>query len=153
MASRSGLASAATRRDGGVPNGPRAYRTRVRRGGALVALVPMALLAVIGRLLLRGDHGTTRAVLSLGCSVLAAPFLLVVGVPLTDSTAARASAVALSVVLWAGLGLAAARRATRRPAATWREFWLEFAWSAAAVWVGVVAGLVVADAVLGRPLI
>jgi hypothetical protein len=113
----------------------------------------MALLGALGRLLLHGDHSTGRAALSLGVSVLAAPLVLVVGVPLTTSPSATSTGVVLSVALWAALGLAAAWRATRRPAVAWREFWVEYGWSVAAVWCGVAVGLVVADVVLGRPIV
>lgn len=125
----------------------------MRRLGALAPLLPVGVLALLGRLALVGEHGTGRAVVSLVCEVLAAPALLAMGVPLTTSASATAVAWAASLVLWAVLGIAAATRATRRPAAAWREFWVEFGWSGGAVWLGVVAGLVVADVVLGRPLL
>ena len=56
---------------------------------------------------------------------------------------------------WRGLceSVAASVRATKRPAATWRDFWREYLWLATGVWVGVVAALVAADLVLGRALL
>jgi hypothetical protein len=85
--------------------------------------------------------------------VLAAPFVLVVGTLFASSPLSVLLAVVLSVALWLAVGTAAAARATRRPAVAWREYWVEFAWSGAAVWAGVAMGLVAADIALGRPLL
>lgn len=125
----------------------------MRRLGAVAPLLPVGALALLARLVLLGEHGTGRAVVGLVCSVLAAPALLVMGVPLTTSASATTIAWVLSLALWTALGVGAATRATRRPAVAWREYWVEFAWSGGAVWVGVVMGLVIADVVLGRPLL
>ena len=50
------------------------------------------------------------------------------------------------------LGTVAARRATRRPVATWRDFWREYFWLAGGVWLGVIVALVLVALVLGRPI-
>lgn len=136
-----------------VPNGPRDYRVRIRRRGPLAAMVPAALLAGVGQALLLGSPGIGRAVAGMACTVLAAPFVLVLGAPFTSSPLTVLLAVALSAALWVGIGTAAAARATRRPAVAWREYWHEFAWSGAAVWTGIAGGLAAVDIALGRPLL
>jgi hypothetical protein len=85
--------------------------------------------------------------------MLAAPFVLVVGTLFSSSPLSVLLAVGLSATMWLAIGTAAAARATRRPAAAWREYWVEFAWSGAAVWAGIAGGLAAADIALGRPLL
>ena len=136
-----------------VPNGPRDYRLRVRRRGPFAALLPAAVVAVAGQALMTGSPGVVRAVAGLACTVLAAPFVLVVGTLFSSSPVSVVLAVVLSAALWLAVGTTAAARATRRPAVAWREYWVEFAWSSAAVWAGIAGGLVTADIALGRPLL
>lgn len=135
-----------------VPQGPRAYRSRIRALGPLAGLLPAAVLGGLALLLLRGDGSAITGAGGFALSVLAAPLMLVAGVPLTTSTTARTAAVVASAVMWLLLGLVAARRSTRRPVASWGDFWKEFAWLAAGVWLGVLGSLVAVDLLLGRPL-
>ena len=56
-----------------VPLGPRAYRSKLRGSGPLVALVPPGLLGVVSLLLLRGHTSLVRGVAGFLTAVLAAP--------------------------------------------------------------------------------
>ena len=99
-------------------------------------------------LLLHNNTATIRGVTGFAATVLAAPALLAAGVPLTTAPGRFAIGVAVSVALWLAVGLVAARRATRSPVATWRDFWREWLWLAAGLWLGVVLGLVVIELAL-----
>ena len=136
-----------------VPQGPRAYRSRIRALGPIAGLLPAAVLGGLALLLLRGDGSSIAGVGGFALSVLAAPLMLVAGVPLSTSTTARTVAIAASAAMWLLLGVVAARRSTRRPVASWGDFWKEFAWLAAGVWLGVLGALVAVDLLLGRPLL
>lgn len=136
-----------------VPAGPRAYRRSIRRSGALVALVPPAALGLLGIVLLRGSTSLARGVGGFLASCMAAPLLLVAGVPLADSSGRFTLGVVCSVALWMILGVWATVRATRSPVAAWGDYWREYAWLAAGMWLGVVGALVVANLLLGRALL
>lgn len=84
--------------------------------------------------------------------MLAAPAMLAAGVPLTTESGRKALGVLASIALWLLVGLLASRRATRSPVAMWRDFWREFAWLAAGIWVGVVIGLALTEILVGRAL-
>ncbi len=133
-----------------VPQGPRAYRQRLRRFGPVLGLLPAAALGGLAWLSLHDNVSSVRGVLGFLLAVLAAPCLLAVGVPLTTGAALYVVAFVASAVIWLSLGSLAARRATRRPAAMWSDFWREFVWLAAGVWVGVVLALAAIDLLLGR---
>jgi len=113
----------------------------------------MAALVLIGQWLLVGNDSLRRTALSLLLSLMALPFLLVFGVPLTSGPATIALSAVCSAALWIALGAVASARATRRPAVGWAEYWREFAWTAAAVWAGLGAGVLLVDLMLGRPLL
>jgi len=136
-----------------VPQGPRAYRTSIRRLGPLAALLPAGVLGGLAWLLVNGSASSTRGLPGFGLALLAAPALLVFGVPMRGSTSTYVMASVASGMLWLTLGVVASRRATRQPAATWRDFWREFSWLAAGVWLGVVLAALAADLVLGRPFL
>ena len=133
-----------------VPDGPLAYRRTIRRHGPLLAIAPAAVGTLLAWVLLGG--GTVRGAVGFLIAVMCLPTLLVFGAPISHGTALYALAFVSSAVLWAMFGRVAALRATRRPAATWREFWHELAWLAGATWCGVVLAVVVADLALGRAL-
>lgn len=132
-----------------VRQGPRAYRRQIRRLGPLMALLAPAALGVTALILLRDNTSTIRGVLGFLTAVLAAPGLLVGGAPMKGGTGLYLAAALGSAVLWLLIGIAASARATRRPVATWRDFWKEYLWLAGAVWVGVVGALVAANLILG----
>ncbi len=96
-------------------------------------------------LLLRNNAATIRGVTGFAATVLAAPALLAEGVPLTTAPGRFAIGVAVSIALWLAVGFVAARRSTRSPVATWRDFWREWVWLAAGLWLGVALGLVVIE--------
>jgi hypothetical protein len=135
-----------------VPLGPRAYRTKLRGSGPIVALVPPGLLGAFSLLLLRGHTSLVRGIAGFLTAVFAAPGLLVAGAPLRSGRAVYLGAVAGSAVLWMVVGAIAARRATRLPAASWRDYWREYVWLAAGVWLGVVLALAAVNLVFGRAL-
>ena len=85
-------------------------------------------------------------------AVLAAPGLLVAGAPLRSGRAVYIGAVAGSAILWMVVGAIAARRATRVPVASWRDYWREYVWLAAGVWLGVVVALAAVNLIFGRAL-
>lgn len=132
-----------------VPAGPRAYRTTLRTRGPLVALLVPAVCAAAGLGLLQGSSSTVRGVGGFLLTVLAAPALLVLGAPLRSGSGLYLAAGVASAVLWLLLGALASRRATRRPVASWRDFWREYLWLLGGCWVGVVLALAATNVVLG----
>ena len=114
-----------------------------------MALLPPAALGAIALLLLRNNTSTVRGVLGFLTAVLAAPGLLVGGAPMTGGTGLYLAAALGSAVMWLLVGIAAAARATRRPVATWADYWKEYLWQAGAVWLGVIGALIVANLILG----
>jgi hypothetical protein len=135
-----------------VPGGPRHYRSRIRTLGPLASLAPPAVLGVLALLLLHGSESASRGVPGFVLALLAAPALLAFGVPLTAGAGVYLLAALASAVLWLVIGVIAAARATRSPAARWRDFWREWGWPAAGVWLGVGVAFVIADLVLGKAL-
>lgn len=133
-----------------VPRGPRAYRRRLRRFGPFAGLLPAAVLGGLAWLALYENSSSIRGLVGFLLAVLAAPTLLVAGAPLTAGSATYAVAVLGSAVIWFAIGSVATKRATRSPVASWGDFWREFVWLAAGVWVGVVVSLAVIDLLLGR---
>ena len=103
-------------------------------------------------LLLSGHKSLVRGVGGFVTAVLAAPGLLVAGAPLRSGRGVYLAAVVGSAALWVLVGAIAAARATRMPAASWRDYWREYTWLAAGVWLGVVAALVAVNLVFGRAL-
>ncbi len=88
----------------------RATRDRARIGrrsaesGPFVALVPPAVLGCVSLLLLRGHTSLARGVGGFVAAVLAAPGLLVAGVPLRSGRGVYLAAVVGSAVLWMIVG-------------------------------------------------
>ena len=136
-----------------VPHGPRAFRYRIRRLGPILALLPAAVLGAIADLSLHDNTETTRGVAGFAAAVLAAPAMLALGVPLASGSSKIVLGAAISAALWFVLGAIAARRATRSPVASWRDFWREFAWLAAGVWLGAVVALVVVQFAVGSAIL
>ncbi len=136
-----------------VPRGPRAYRRQIRSLGPVVGLLPPALLGGLALMLHRGSTSTLRGMTSFLGAVLAAPCLLAAGVPLSGGTGVYVASISASVVIWLILSSLASRRATRTPVASWGDFWREYAWLAAGVWLGVGAALLATDLMLGRPVL
>ena len=135
-----------------VPLGPRAYRTKLRGSGPIVALLPPGALGIVSLLLLRDHTSLTRGLAGFLTAVLAAPGLLVAGAPLRSGHGVYLGAVVGSAVLWMIVGAISANRATRHPAASWRDYWREYLWLAIGVWIGVVIALIAVNLVFGRAL-
>ena len=135
-----------------VPMGPRAYRSKLRGSGPFVALIPPGVLGAISLLLLRGHTSLVRGVGGFLTAVMAAPGLLVAGAPLRSGGKVYLGAIVGSAVLWMIVGAISAKRATRLPAASWRDYWREYVWLAAGVWLGVVVALLAVNLVFGRAL-
>jgi hypothetical protein len=135
-----------------VPLGPRAYRSKIRGSGPIVALVPPGILGLVSLLLLRGHTSLVRGVAGFVTAILAAPGLLVAGVPLRSGRGVYLGAVAGSALLWIVVGVIAAHRSTRMPAASWRDYWREYIWLAVGVWLGVVVALGAVNLIFGRAL-
>ncbi|MGZ4699651.1 MAG: hypothetical protein ACXV5U_11760 [Ilumatobacteraceae bacterium] len=114
--------------------------------------MPPALLGAVSLLLLDGHKSLTRGVAGFLTAVMAAPGLLVVGAPLRASHGSYLSAIVGSAVLWMLVGAISARRATRLPAASWRDYWREYLWLAVGVWLGVVAALLAVNLIVGQAL-
>lgn len=136
-----------------VPHGPRAFRYRIRRLGPVVGLVPPAVLGAIAVAALHDNTSSTRGVGGFAAAVFAAPGMLAFGVPLASGTSKVVLGATVSGAVWFALGLVAARRATRSPVATWRDFWREFIWLAGGVWLGTVIALVVVQIAVGSAIL
>ena len=55
--------------------------------------------------------------------------------------------------MWVVVGIVAARRATRSPVATWSDYWREYLWLAAGIWLGVVVAVVAIRLTIGGALL
>ncbi|MEO6122807.1 MAG: hypothetical protein ABIR32_03795, partial [Ilumatobacteraceae bacterium] len=130
-----------------------AFRYRIRRLGPIVGLVPPALLGAIAAVALHDNTSSIRGVGGFAAAVFAAPGMLAFGVPLASGTSKVVLGAMVSAAVWFVLGLVAARRATRSPVATWRDFWREFIWLAGGVWLGTVIALVVVQIAVGSAIL
>jgi hypothetical protein len=135
-----------------VYEGPRWFRSRIRSRGPFLAVIPPAVLGAIALLALEYFDGKVSGYVGLICGVFAAPGLLAVGVPFSGEDV-YAIGITLSVLLWLIVGAIAARRATRNPMASWKDFWRTFWWLAGGIWLGATAALVVARISVGGALV
>ena len=118
-----------------------------------MGVVPPAVVGVVAWWLVQGNGSTLRGTLGFLLAAIAAPTLLVAGVPLATGNGVYGMSLAGGALWWLALSTVAARRATRAPVATWTDFWREYTWLAAAVAAGAVLALVAADLLLGRALL
>ena len=119
---------------------------RIRRLGPVVALALPAGLGTLGLLVLAlwpcAGRSCVEPSLAAWLLVLfALPTALAVGHPWWVTPLTVGAAVVTSVVLWAGLGAMAARRAAAETDAGWAAFGREFLPLAAGVVAGVLLGL------------
>ena len=135
-----------------VYEGPRWFRLRIRSRGPFLAVIPPAVLGAVALVSLNLFEGKTSGYVGLILGVLAAPVLLVVGAPFSDSSL-WSIGIALSAMLWLIVGAVAARRTTRNPMAGWPDFWRTFFWLAGGIWIGAGAALVVARYAVGEALV
>lgn len=131
--------------------GPRWYRSRIRFLGAFAALLVPVIVGAIALASLRLFDGPLSGAIGLFGGVFAAPGLLAVGAPFGDKSL-YPLAIAGSAVIWLLVGVLAARRATRNPMATWSDYWRQYAWLCAGIWIGCVAALIAAAMVVGESL-
>lgn len=132
--------------------GPRWYRSRIRNQGPFAALAVPAVLGAVALVLLKVLDSSWTGLAGLVLGVFAAPGLLAVGAPFSD-TSRYPLGIAISVVLWLVIGLIASRRSTRNPFATWADYWRNYWWMAVGVWIGASVALAIARVSLGRALI
>ena len=135
-----------------VYEGPRWFRLRIRSRGPFLAVIPPAILGGLALLSLNLFDGKTSGYVGLILGVLAAPILLAVGAPFSDSSL-WSIGIALSAMLWLIVGSVAARRTTRNPMAGWPDFWRTFFWLAGGIWIGAAAALLVARYAIGEALV
>lgn len=103
---------------------------------------------IVGLVLLHGSTSTWRGLVGFVATLVAAPTAPVVGLPVVGGSGRWALALSSSAVLWCALGIVAARRSTRRMAASWPEWrkeWLRLAFGA---WAGALIGIALSGAYL-----
>lgn len=121
--------------------------------GPFAGLVPATLLGALSLALLQNNETTLRGIAGFASALLAAPALLAAGLPLAEGATRFLAGIAGSIVLWLVVGVVAARRATRSPVATWRDYWREYLWLACGIWIGVGLALAIVEVVVGRALL
>jgi hypothetical protein len=130
-----------------VPRGPADYRRRIRRYGALAALLVPIVSVGIALLVWEfwpstgGTRDLVPSVIGWILAALALPTAVLVGLPFSGGPIRLTVAIATSVVAWFVVGFAASRRATRVPVADWRDWRREYLWLAIPLWLGVLVGL------------
>lgn len=110
-----------------------------------------ALIGAISYIALEYSDASWSGALGLVGGVAAAPGLLIVGAPFGDS-GLYLLAIAVSAIMWMGIGLLASRRATRNPLATWADYWRHYLWMAGGIWIGAGIALGIATVYLGEAL-
>lgn len=121
-----------------------AYRYQLRRFGPFMALaVPVgALLA--GAALIQWTGSAIRGFGGFLLTALAAPTMLLLGVPVAGGMPRYVVAGVTSLILWLGIGAWASARATRNVVASWRDWWHEYAWLGGPVWLGATVAFAIA---------
>lgn len=136
---------------GPVVAGPTWYRSRIRLFGPVVALILPGLAGALAYASLELSDTAWSGAVGLVAGVLAAPALLAVGAPFSNSDLYPLAVVA-SLVIWLLVGLLASRRATRNPMASWNDYWRHYLWMLGGIWAGAIAALVIAGQVVGESL-
>jgi hypothetical protein len=135
-----------------VIEGPRWFRARIRSQGPFAALIPPAVLGAVALIALNIGESTASGLVGLVLGVFAAPGLLAVGAPFSSATLYPIG-VGVSLGLWILVGYLAAKRATRNPMASWKDFWRNYWWLAVGIWIGATAALIIARYTIGEALI
>lgn len=131
-----------------VPDGLRYHRQRVLQFAPLMSLVVPAIAGTMALVLLSGSTSTWRGLIGFVAALVALPTAPIVGLPVVGGSGRWVVAVLSSLGLWCSLGVVAARRSTRRMAASWPEWrkeWLRLAFGA---WAGAMIGMALAGAYL-----
>lgn len=139
------------RTDGGLVDGPRWFRARIRAWGPLLGVLLPAVVGGFAYGSLRLSDSAWSGAVGLVGGVLAAPGLLAAGAPFGDRGLYPIAVVA-SGVMWLAVGFLASRRATRNPLATWGDYWRHYLWLAGGIWVGAGVALGIATVVIGDSL-
>ncbi len=134
-----------------LTEGPRWYRTRIRRWGPPLGLVVPGILGAIAYAALQLSDAAWSGAVGLIGGVCAAPGLLLVGAPFGEHDL-YGLAIAASALLWLLVGFLASRRATRNPMATWNDYWRHFAWMCGGIWLGCCVALGIAALVISDSL-
>jgi len=106
-----------------IPDGIVAHRSELRRKGGVVAAGTASAVAIVGGLLLVLP-GRVSGVVGFVLVIAACPLLVAFGVPIAAGISTMAIGVAASLAAWFAIGQWAAIRATQRPIADWRDYWL-----------------------------
>jgi hypothetical protein len=138
-------------RSGPLFEGPRWYRTQIRRRGPFLALIVPAIVGIGAGLVLRLFESAWSGAVGLVGAVFAAPTLLVVGAPFSDRDI-YPIAVLAAIPLWLAIGWLAARRATRNPMADWSDFGGHLALLTGGIWLGAAGAMAIATMSLGESL-
>jgi hypothetical protein len=125
--------------------------TRRRPGSPLAALVIPAALGGAAWLLHTTSSSAATGAASFVLAVLAAPGLLIAGVPLRGGNSV-AIGIAISAAVWLVLGLIARQRA-RNGDGRRGAFWRHYGWLAAGVWAGVAVAGLISNVLIGRILL
>ena len=142
-----------------VPDGPVAYRQRLRWLGPLLALLVPFVALVSAAVIAEAVDCTGRACAAKGAGVFtltlgSLPTAMLVGIPFEGGSARY-----LLAVLDQHRGVAGGRRRRRaarhasRAVATWRDWWREYLLLAGAMWCGVLLALAVVAVALGGNLL
>lgn len=129
-----------------VPDGLRYHRQRVLQLAPLMSLVVPLIAGTMALVLLSGSSSTWRGLIGFVAAVMALPTAPIVGLPVVGGSGRWVVAVLSSGGLWCALGIVAARRSTRRMAASWPEWRREWLRLAIGAWVGAMIGMALAGA-------
>lgn len=137
-----------------MPDGPLAYRHRLRWFGPLMALAAPLGALVLAAYVASGTDATGKGLALKGAAVFALtlcalPTALLAGIPWNGGGDRYLLAVASSILVWLVIGAIAGQLATRTAVATWRDWWREYAMLAAGVWAGVIVALGIVALALG----
>ncbi|MFZ9083219.1 MAG: hypothetical protein ACO3LC_07250 [Ilumatobacteraceae bacterium] len=131
-----------------VPDGPRYHRHIVRRRGPVVSITSAAAVALVAAILLVGSDSAWRGVPGFVLAIVAVPTLPMTGIPVMGGATRWFVALITSAALWFVIGAVAARRSSRRPATSWREWRREWLRLAVGIWAGALVGIAVAGTLL-----
>ena len=131
-----------------VPDGLQYHRQRVLQFAPLMSLTVPMISGILALVLLRGSTSTWRGLIGFVAAVVALPTAPIVGLPVVGGSGRWVAALLSSLALWCLLGIVAARRSTRRMAASWPEWRREWLRLAVGAWAGAMIGMVLAGAYL-----
>lgn len=131
-----------------VPDGIGYHSRSIKSLGPFAALGPMAIFGLLSSLFLWGSQSTLRGVIGFVLAILSCPTLPLFGFPVSSRGTMWIAVLISSAALWIAIGTLAARRATSRAVAGWREWRREWLRLAIGLWIGAFAGLAIAAILL-----